>query len=178
VYIPLGGSRGGRWLTYRNIMITMALGGLWHGAGWTFVAWGLFHGVGLVVGAIRRGQRTEAGQASDESSTAPVLQRIATFHLVCLGWVFFRADSIGTAFSLLARMLTAFGPAPLVTPAVVGAIALMLAVQYVPREAPSRIIDGFSQLRPVAQGAALAVVLFAITTLGPQGVAPFIYFRF
>jgi alginate O-acetyltransferase complex protein AlgI len=179
LYIPLGGSRGTELRTYRNVMITMVLGGLWHGAAWTFVAWGALHGLGLVGGAVRRKRRIGRGlPALADGPTDRALQRIATFHLVCLGWVFFRADSLGTAFSLLVRLVTSFGTAPLVTPAVVGAIALGIGAQYLNRDVPARLIDRFSQLRPAAQGAMLAVVLFAITSLGPQGVAPFIYFRF
>jgi hypothetical protein len=65
-----------------------------------------------------------------------------------------------------------------VTPLVIGAILLGIGAQFVPKGLPSRVQDGFSQLRPAAQGIVLAGTLFAITTLGPQGVAPFIYFRF
>jgi alginate O-acetyltransferase complex protein AlgI len=179
LYIPLGGSRGSRWETYRNIMITMVLGGLWHGAAWTFVAWGAIHGLGQVVGYRKRRRRIDAGvPTASDSPGAAALQRLATFHLVCLGWVFFRADSVGTAYQLLGRLFTAWGSAPLVTPLVVLVIVGMLAVQYLPRDFPAFVQDRFSQLRPVVQGAALAGALFLITTLGPQGVAPFIYFRF
>jgi hypothetical protein len=85
---------------------------------------------------------------------------------------------VGTAFLMLWRLLTAWGSAPLVTPGVIFVIALMVAVQFMPKDVPARVQDWFSQLRPVAQGALLGTTLFAITTLGPQGVAPFIYFRF
>jgi D-alanyl-lipoteichoic acid acyltransferase DltB (MBOAT superfamily) len=179
LYIPLGGSRGPRWKTYRNVMITMLLGGLWHGAAWTFVFWGGLHGAGLAVGRWKRERRLARGlPAMAEEPLAQVWQRVATFHLVCLGWLFFRADSIATAFGMLGRLFTAFGPAPAVTPVVLLVIAGMLLVQFVPRELPARLQDGFSHLRPAAQGAILGGALFAITTLGPQGVAPFIYFRF
>jgi D-alanyl-lipoteichoic acid acyltransferase DltB (MBOAT superfamily) len=179
VYIPLGGSHGSEAATSRNILITMVLGGLWHGAGWTFVVWGLLHGVGQVVGRWKRSRRVaRALPAMDDSASSQVLQRVATFHLVCLGWLFFRADSVETALSMLGRLFTAFGPAPLVTPLVLVVIAGMLLAQYIPRDVPAVLQDRFSQLRPVAQGAVLAGVLFAITSLGPQGVAPFIYFRF
>jgi D-alanyl-lipoteichoic acid acyltransferase DltB (MBOAT superfamily) len=179
LYIPLGGSRGPRWKTYRNVMITMLLGGLWHGAAWTFVCWGGLHGAGLAAGRWKRERRLARGvPATAEDPMARLWQRVATFHLVCLGWLFFRADSIATAFGMLGRLFTAFGPAPLVTPLVLVVIAGMLAVQYLPHDVPARIQDAFSHLRPVAQGAILGGALFAITTLGPQGVAPFIYFRF
>ena len=107
-------------------------------------------------------------------------QRFVTFNIVCLGWVFFRSDSLGTALTILVRLFTAFGPAPLVTPLVVGAIALGIGMQYVPTglRLGERVQALFSRLRPVAQGTALALTLFVITTLGPQGVAPFIYYQF
>jgi alginate O-acetyltransferase complex protein AlgI len=179
VYIPLGGSRGGSRKTYRNVLITMMLGGLWHGAAWTFVFWGGLHGAGLATGRWRRERRLARGlPAVPDLPRDRLLQRVGTFHLVCLGWVFFRADSLGTAWTLLTRLFSAFGPAPLVTPLVLLVIAGVLAVQFLPKELPARVMDGFSHLRPAAQGVLLGGVLFAITALGPQGVAPFIYFRF
>ena len=106
-------------------------------------------------------------------------QRAITFNLVCLGWVFFRADSIGTAFRLLDRLVTGWkAPTVLVTPLVIGAIVLMLSLQYLPHDAADRIMSRVASLRPVAMGAVFACVLFVISTLGPQGVAPFIYFQF
>jgi len=104
-------------------------------------------------------------------------QRFVTFNLVCLGWVFFRADSIGSAFHLLGR-LGAPRSTDLVTPLVLLVIGGMLLLQYLPSAPALRIRVVFSRMAPVLQGAALALVLFAITTLGPQGVTPFIYFRF
>jgi alginate O-acetyltransferase complex protein AlgI len=179
LYIPLGGSRGSRRATYRNILITMVLGGLWHGAGWTFVAWGALHGLGQVAGRFRRERRAAAGLPPLADGTAErALQRLATFHLVCLGWMFFRADSLGTAFHLLGRLVTAWGPAPAVTPLLVLVIALAIAAQYVPRDALATVQDRFSQLTPLRQGALLGGILFLVTAMGPQGVAPFIYFRF
>ena len=121
-------------MTYRNIMITMVLGGLWHGAAWTFVAWGVLHGVGLVVGRRReaRAEREAAAPGAVPPAPRPVLQRLGTFHFVCLGWLLFRADSLQTAWTMLARLFTAWGPAPAVTPLVLAAIALGIGVQYVP----------------------------------------------
>jgi alginate O-acetyltransferase complex protein AlgI len=212
VYIPLGGSRGGRWRTARNILITMLLGGLWHGAAWTFVAWGALHGGGQVVGMFRRERAERRRDAVDgrEGGSAAVpaavagpgggatvvlaavadpipapgrsparvwLARIATFHLVCLGWVLFRATSFTNAEAVLSRLAHP-GPAPLVTPLVIGAIVVSIGSQYVPSDAVARAQRRFADLTPVAQGALLAAALYVITTLGPQGVAPFIYYRF
>jgi hypothetical protein len=104
-------------------------------------------------------------------------KQLVTFNLVCLGWVFFRADSIGSAFEVLGR-LGAAGTTALVTPLVVLTIAAMLGVQYLPADPAARLRESFGRLGPALQGAALALCLFLITTLGAQGVSPFIYFRF
>ena len=104
-------------------------------------------------------------------------KQLVTFNLVCLGWVFFRADSIRNAFEILGR-LGASGSTALVTPLVVLTIAAMLGVQYLPTDPAARLRESFGRLGPVLQGAALALGLFVITTLGAQGVSPFIYFRF
>jgi D-alanyl-lipoteichoic acid acyltransferase DltB (MBOAT superfamily) len=177
LYIPLGGSRHGEVRTAVNILITMLLGGLWHGAGWTFVAWGGFFGVGLVIGRWRR-RRAEA-RGLPERGTGWVLarRRIVTFNLVCLGWVFFRSDSFADALELIGRLF-APGSLELVTPLAVVMIAGALGAQYLPSEPTARLRIGFSRLAPALQGAALAVAMFVITTIGPQGVTPFIYFRF
>ena len=171
VYIPLGGNGGSARRTERNLLLTMVLGGLWHGAAWTFVVWGAIHGLGL---AFER--RRFSGRAA--WSSRPAVARIITFHIVCLAWVFFRADSFGTAATLLGRMVTAWGPAPLVRPVVLLVIAGALAMQFVPRDVGHRLRMAFSSYSPIAQGAVLALVLLLADALGPQGVAPFIYFQF
>ena len=101
LYIPLGGNQGSRPAMYRNIMITMVLGGLWHGAAWTFVAWGAYHGVGQCLGHYRRAKtgRSRAPRPATRAGWWVAWQRFATFQLVCVGWVFFRATSFGNAFA-------------------------------------------------------------------------------
>ncbi len=108
LYVPLGGNRGGRARTYRNLLLTMLLGGLWHGAGWTFVAWGLFHGLILVLwrvaAELRRSPRPAAAAAS-----WPWWRRVGAallmFHLTCVSWLLFRSRSIGQAWDLLRRIV-------------------------------------------------------------------------
>ena len=179
LYIPLGGSSGSRARLWRNIVITMVLGGLWHGAAWTFVAWGALHGVGQVAGHERRRRREARGlPAMAEGPWRVALQRVSTFHMICLGWLFFRADSLSSARLLLERLVTAWGPAPLVTPLLVATLAAVVGVQYLPRDILVRAHAAFARQRLAVQGAALGGALLAITTLGPQGVAPFIYYRF
>src|SRR5580700_4292545 len=134
IYIPLGGGHGSRWTVSRNIMITMVLGGLWHGAAWTFVAWGAIHGSGQVVGHLRRARRVAAGlDPVPGGGWRVAAQRVVTFHIVCLGWIFFRADSFSTATTLIGRLFTAWGRAPLVTPLVVVTVVGTVALQYLPR---------------------------------------------
>lgn len=108
LYIALGGNRNGEVKTYRNLMGTMLLGGLWHGANWTFVVWGGIHGVWL---SIERFGRSLIGMSGKHAPAAPGLlslrgwiERIFFFHLICLTWVFFRAQSIGGACRYLAGL--------------------------------------------------------------------------
>jgi D-alanyl-lipoteichoic acid acyltransferase DltB (MBOAT superfamily) len=105
LYIPLGGSRCGKWRTHRNLLATMVLGGLWHGAGWTFLAWGLFHGLILcfyrAVGIDATGRQSRLRVSPMRS----VVAGLVTFHLVCMGWLLFRASSIEQAYAMVLRMV-------------------------------------------------------------------------
>ena len=177
VYIPLGGSRKGALVTYRNLMLTMLLGGLWHGAGWTFVVWGGIHGVGL---SLERWRRDRPGHVAHTDTRARrVVSRLITFNVVCLAWVFFRADSFHTAREILTGLVTGLGgPSPLVTAGVLLAIAVGIGSQYLPARLPYALMDRFGRLPVVGQAAVLAFALMLTNTLGPEGVAPFIYFRF
>ena len=171
LYIPLGGNRKGGLLTYRNLLATMLLGGLWHGAAWTFVVWGGIHGLGLAIERALGIRPVSAG--------GRWVGRIVTFHVVCFAWIFFRADSFGRAGQMLVRLVTAWGrPSPLVTTSVLLAIVVGIAGQYVRPSALGALLRGFQRLPVLAQAASVAVVLMVVNTLGPEGVAPFIYFRF
>jgi alginate O-acetyltransferase complex protein AlgI len=180
VYIPLGGNRKGSRRTYINLMATMLLGGLWHGASWTFVVWGGLHG-GALAWEHHRMERRKRLELPDPPHDLRhvALRRFVTFNFVCLGWVFFRAGSFATALSLLLRLVIGwFQSSPLVTWGVLVAIAFGIGVQYLPDDVGFRVQSMFSRLPVWIQGIALGAGLFIISTLGPQGVAPFIYFRF
>ncbi len=178
LYIPLGGSRGSRPATYRNLMFTMLLGGLWHGAAWNFVFWGGLHGTWLVWERWRAERRVDRGlEPLPDTPGRRFVRRIVTFNLVVFAWIFFRADSMATAVQILGR-LTDWGPAPAVTPAILLAIAVGIGAQYVPRDFVVRLQAGFSRWAPAVQGLALAVALVVIDSLGSEGVAAFIYFQF
>lgn len=103
LYIPLGGSRNGKAQRYLNLMITMVLGGLWHGAGWTFVIWGALHGFYLMVNHAWRGFNKKMGWG-EGGSLAKLCAGALTFLAVVIGWVFFRADSFSSAITMLHGM--------------------------------------------------------------------------
>ncbi|MBB5807218.1 alginate O-acetyltransferase complex protein AlgI [Saccharothrix ecbatanensis] len=99
VYIPLGGNRGGVRQTYRNLTIVFVLTGFWHGANWTFLVWGLFHGGLLVL------ERRFGWDSAPITTRTRIARRILTMLLVVIGWVFFRSADLGTAFTILGHML-------------------------------------------------------------------------
>ncbi|MCU1428860.1 MAG: putative poly(beta-D-mannuronate) O-acetylase [Actinomycetia bacterium] len=180
LYIPLGGNRGTTLQTYRNLMLTMLLGGLWHGARWTFVMWGGLHGAYLVY-EHHRGERSRAGSLPFGAATprSRFWQRVVTFHLVCLAWVFFRAETFNDALTLIGRLFSGWSHgSPLVTPAVLLAIAVGIGMQYIPRITIERAEEAFSRLKPAMMGLTLGVGLLCIDALGPVGVSNFIYFAF
>jgi alginate O-acetyltransferase complex protein AlgI len=177
VYIPLGGNRRGSILTYRNLMLTMLLGGLWHGAAWTFVVWGGLHGGAL---ALDRWRTRRPGHVPPEQSRRRVwAARIVTFHFVCFAWIFFRSESFGVAWDMITGLFTGWGEAsPLVTAGVLLAIAVGIGSQYLPARIPGLIMARFSRLPVPAQAVVLAFALVLTSAMGPEGVAPFIYFQF
>jgi D-alanyl-lipoteichoic acid acyltransferase DltB (MBOAT superfamily) len=177
LYIPLGGNRGGKLLTYRNLMLTMLIGGLWHGAGWTFVVWGGIHGTALVA---ERWWRARPGFVERPwTSARRAWHRFVTFQVVCFAWIFFRAESFGDAWDIITRLFTAWGePSPLVTVGVLAAIAVGIGSQYLPRRVPLVIMARFSRLPISAQAVVLSLALLGVHAMGPEGVAPFIYFQF
>ena len=166
--------------TYWSLFLTMVIAGLWHGAGWTFIAWGAVHGLGLAVERAYRDLRRALGRpATPPSRARTAVHRIVTFNVVCFAWVFFRADSLSTAGAIFRGLLTQWGEgAPLVTAAVVLGIAAGLAWQFVPAQVPETVAARFSRLGVPLQGAVLALGLALVAVLGPEGVPPFIYFRF
>ncbi len=166
LYIPLGGNRGGAWPMYRNLMITMLLGGLWHGANWTFVVWGGYHGA-LLVG-YRLARRPW------DALPAPV-RRAAMFFLVVVGWVFFRADTLAMAGDLLGSMFGGVaGPALAGGALLVPVLALAAAAAHVGKNS----WELRHQWRPAA---AVGLTLLFAVCLGVIYAGfrlPFLYFQF
>ena len=186
VYIPLGGSRNSEcprcnnWLTSRNLLLTMTLGGLWHGAAWTFVLWGVLHGVFLMVhrsfGALCK--------------RAPILDRLlqtwpgtwlrigTTFLCVCIAWVFFRAPTLGEALTFLKRLASSqvAQPAPLTYHSFATLIAIVLVCH---------VLMYFGAWKRLAErvpaqllGLAYAAIFTLVLILTPETGKVFIYFQF
>ena len=168
LYIPLGGNRGGKWKTARNLMITMVLGGLWHGAAWGFVLWGALHGAGLVAERLLRGR-----------VDAPAWLRWAVvFNLVVFGWVLFRAESLDLAGSFFAQLAQP-GEATLWAPVTLAAVAVTIGFQLLPPAPLERLRLRVAALPSYALGFGLAAVVALVgATVPSQGVPPFIYFQF
>lgn len=168
LYIPLGGNRGSSAFMYRNLLITMLLGGLWHGANWTFVIWGAYHGFLLIA----------YHSLSSRITRVPMqLAQLITFVLVVVGWVFFRANDLHMAGDLLARMFSwqeGSLPAQAGTFAVIVGIAAVLA-----RWAPNSFEyhAGFTAT-PVRMASAAVVMGFALALIAGARASPFLYFQF
>jgi D-alanyl-lipoteichoic acid acyltransferase DltB (MBOAT superfamily) len=168
LYIPLGGSRHG-WRTYVvATLVSMGLCGLWHGAGWTFVTWGLMHGAGLVA--------CRAWQRSGRALPLPIAWAL-TMLFVLVGWVLFRSPDFGTAANMLqglAGLGGAIGPTVTVRPILMGAFAASVLVP-----STQRLVEG-GYLQPVAyQAVGLGLLLVAsILAVGQGQPTAFIYFQF
>ncbi len=179
LYIGLGGSRGGRARTARNLLATMLLGGLWHGAGWTFVLWGAIHGVGLVVERFVVERLAPVGSGPGEPSRiGRVVRTLVTFHVVCVGWVFFRAVDVGRATEVFGALGGSWTSAPTVS---VGVLLLLLvgaATQMVPAGVADAWWDRAARLPVAAQAVGVTLAILAFDLLGPDGVKPFLYFAF
>ena len=106
LYIPLGGNRGGLARTQRNLMLTMFLGGLWHGAAWTFVLWGVYHGLLLMVYRFAEYAGRLANIRVPENKILRVVNVVFFFHLICISWLLFRAESVGQAWEMLTVIAT------------------------------------------------------------------------
>ncbi len=174
LYVSLGGNRHGSWRTYRNLMLTMLLGGLWHGAGWQFVLWGLMHGCYLV------GERllglnkveTSAGALADS------MRRLLIFHCIALTWIPFRCADLEDVWSYLQGMFTVTQADSLTRGALLAltVCATALIYQWVSDETrPSkRLLTGAMPVKMAVYGAIAIVVVIA----NAKGAQPFIYFQF
>ena len=176
LYIPLGGNRHGALATARNLMLTMLLGGLWHGANWTFLIWGAMHGVALVLDHAWRRSAAYARVADNLAYRA--FDWALTFHFVCFAWLFFRSPSLDAAMQYIAGVWTDNG-APNTMPAIVlPLIACGALTQIVPPQTRGAIGAALDNRGPAVQIAFGFALLYVIVVMAPSASAPFIYFQF
>jgi alginate O-acetyltransferase complex protein AlgI len=187
LYIPLGGSRRGTRRTYVNLMITMTLGGLWHGAAWTFVLWGVYHGMLLAV--YRAAQpviaRFDALVRPRLGGLLPWAYRIFFFHLVCFGWLLFRADSMTQVASMVKAICSPWPWWILVGANSLRATGFFMLCGY---SLPLILVECAQHYRtdlnvilrmPVwARGLAYTAMFYGIVLYGSRLGQPFIYFQF
>ncbi len=174
LYIPLGGNRGGPFATYRNLMITMLLGGLWHGASWTFVLWGALHGGGLA--ATRMWQRARGDVVA--GPVARAVGVLVTFHFVCFAWIVFRSPDMATFVGVLRAIGRGTTYVPNLAPSVLAATFGMLAWHVSPVRWRDRARTRLAALSPVVLGVLLFALALLLTRLRGTDPAPFIYFQF
>jgi alginate O-acetyltransferase complex protein AlgI len=176
LYVPLGGNRHGVWATYRNLLLTMLLGGLWHGASWTFVAWGAYHG-GLL--AVQRFIKDRWPAVSLQGAAWKPLAIAFTFLLTCVGWVFFRAQTFGDAGVILTHLCWPTPGKSFAEAQTVMGIACLLAVflgHLAGTFLPMKRIERW--LPAPLLGAGMAVFLVIAQVLLPEDGKAFIYFQF
>ena len=174
LYIPLGGSRVGPVRMRINLFLTMFLGGIWHGAAWTYIFWGTRHGLAMVVESwFDRGDRPRRR----------VLWRSAlavffTFNFNCLSFIFFRSETLGMAFDYLGAFGNLGAEVMFATPLVLSLVFGGFAVHFLREDWLERVEARIRHLPPVMLGMLAGLAVVAIAAMGPEGVAPFIYFQF
>ena len=192
LYIPLGGSRKGRYRTYLNSLITMVLGGLWHGASWNFVIWGAVHGLALVLHrwwTSRAGHKTAASAPGQPKGRPPILLQIlsttATLLFVMLAWVLFRAPDIGTAWTIYSKLLfiDAGGAAWYYHAALAAIVWTVLghiggSVRQTMDKRHGHELVFFETPYSFVAAFAVILTLLIIYVFAPVSVSPFIYFQF
>jgi alginate O-acetyltransferase complex protein AlgI len=170
IYVSLGGNRRGRIRTYANLMMTMLIGGLWHGASWNFVIWGGYQGAALAIERMVWGREEKQGLVR-------IPLAVLTFAIVCVGWVFFRAKTFAAASFVIGQMFSKTAGESLFSTAqvvlILATLAVALAEEY--RGALTRLTASPLWMRTAATVVALlAIELF---TASDQSI-PFVYFQF
>ena len=183
LYIPLGGNRVGKFRQYINLMITMLLGGLWHGASFKFIVWGGMHGIALALDKLKTELFAKFNIASKKTIWSKLLGWLFTFHLVAFCWVFFRATSFDSAISLINQITNDFR-APLFLQVITGykevflLMALGYAMHFVPAKFELKIKQGITLSPAFVQALLLAVMIYIVYQTKSAQVQPCIYFQF
>ncbi len=175
LYIPLGGSRQGGWKTYRNLMITMLLGGLWHGASWNFVIWGALHGGAL---AVNRAYQRRFPSTGEPSRLSIAVSIFFTFQFVCLAWIFFRAPTFAHAIATITRIAHLSWGTVNLPLKVVLVLLLGFALHFTPKAFEEKLRARFVASPFFVQGAVLAVFAYVIHAAAGSKPVPFEYGQF
>jgi D-alanyl-lipoteichoic acid acyltransferase DltB (MBOAT superfamily) len=183
LYIPLGGNRQGSVKTYRNLGLTMLIGGLWHGAAWNFVIWGAWHGMLLIFHRLAKGLMD---CSDDFKRTVPEWTRRSTkivlmFHFVCLGWIIFRCSSMDQILVMFSNLLTWYQPAgPALEESFVTLLKLglpLFAFEYIYHQVENLDWRRFPLSRDIAQCGIYSTMFYMIAFYGASAQS-FIYFQF
>jgi alginate O-acetyltransferase complex protein AlgI len=166
VYIPLGGNRRGVFITYRNLLVTFLLSGIWHGAAWTYLIWGALHALGVM--ATRELERSPFYR----DQVPRLLKQIGVFIFVCFAWIFFRAESLGDARLIVQRIFTAVWSEPQIPPLMLALVGVVWLYQFLYESKHREIL----QTSFVRVGAAVFMVLYLFLFSSDGGT--FIYFQF
>lgn len=172
LYIPLGGNRFGNIRTLANLMITMLLGGLWHGASWTFVFWGFLHGAGLVCMRLMHWVQPASTWAGR------VIRTIFTFHFVVVAFVFFRAPSFSAALRVFSRVWEGPAESTNLPITVITAIMAGFLLHAVPENWDKRFASFVARLSAPLQAATVLAYVVLLQQVASSAVVPFIYFQF
>jgi len=183
LYIPLGGNRRGHWRNRLALLLTMVLGGLWHGAGFGFLLWGVYHGLVLLaqrgLAPLMTGVRKQGGRLAQ--ACLRLVGIGLTFHLVCFGWLFFRARDLDQLLRLLGNLLvdgseTLSGLAPMAGPVVLASAAVLLLVQLA--QAAWDDLEGIWRLPTAVRALIYTTMMLGFIWFGEFSGEPFIYFQF
>ena len=175
LYITLGGNRGPQWFVYRNLALTMLLGGLWHGAAWTFVVWGALHGGGL---ALTRAWQRNSGLAGLWRPVPRLVKVVLTFHFVCLGWIFFRAPNFEVAWKVLEGLWQLTPGTANINLMLWGVLLAGLGTHLIPDRLLLWAEERAGRLPGVLQAMMLVVAVLVVRYASATKVVPFIYFQF
>ena len=182
LYISLGGNRKGKFRQYLNLIITMFLGGLWHGASWNFVLWGTFHGVAL---ALHKMWMSITGRKKGEESHGwrRVFGVIITFHFVCFCWIFFRNADFQNSMDMLGQIFTTFRPQlfPQLLEGYWKVFALMLLgflLHFAPDSWENAACRGVIRLPFVGKAVLMVALIYLVIQMKSSEIQPFIYFQF
>lgn len=182
LYIPLGGNRSGRVRQLINLMITMLLGGLWHGDSLNFLLWGGFHGLALVCHKLWRDIRKK-DKADQSKGFFRFMGVLVTFHFVCFTWIFFRHQNFSEAFNMIHQIVYDFKPG-LFFQLISGywqvfiLIAIGFALHFMPRRAEESFFNLVQRTPLIGKAILIVVLVFIVIQIKSSDIQPFIYFKF